>query len=86
MSDRMSLAEARELVSYYQDTILMQEPFLRAASTIVACGEVVERLDREYQNVHRSNPHPDEWTSGYLHALDVVEQWLEEALNAKDTE
>lgn len=56
----------------------------QSARTIAACGDVLDRLGHEYRKAHNSEPHPYGWTAGYLHALDVAEQWLKEALQIKD--
>lgn len=75
---RMGLEEAGEMVGHYQGSPLMNGPILRAASTIVACGDVLERLDAAWQN--KNQEQYSEYNEGYTDALDVAERWLEEAL------
>lgn len=87
MSNRMSLDLARRKLAVWEkhesweleeiDRILMD-----SWRTIVACGDTLARLDREYTNVHNSNPPPrDDYTEGYLKGINQAHQWLHDVLN-----
>lgn len=82
MSDRMGVTEAQAYLDTWStgDSVDMWK--VRAARTIVKAGEALGRLDREYENVARSNPRPgrDEYAAGYLAGIDTAYTWLQKAL------
>ena len=52
------------------------------ADTLKEVRKVIDRLDREYGNVFRSNPLPrrDGYAAGYLAGIDTAHTWIKQAL------
>lgn len=87
MGNGMSLDLARRKLTVWEryqtwELAGVDRMLMESWRTIIAAGDVMERIRQEYADVAAANPRParSEHMTGYLTALDTVEQWLAEAL------
>lgn len=84
---RMSLDLARRKLPVWEryqtwELAGVDRMLMESWRTIIATGDVLDRVRQEYADVAATNPRPGrpEHVTGYLTALDTIEQWLTEAL------